>query len=484
MKQDSIYITTTLPYVNGSLHIGHALEFVQADVLARYNRLQGKEVLFNTGTDEHGLKNFRTAKEKGMSTQELVDFYVEENKKFCELFQISFDAFTRTTDEHHKKAAQKFWEKSMKAGDIYKKEYEGYYCVGCEEFKVEKDLVDGKCPQHKKKLEKHAEENYFFKFSKYQDKLLEIYEENTEFVKPKDKLGEIKAFVSRGLKDFSISRSKENLPWGIDVPGDDSQVMYVWFDALVNYVSAIGYGVDDKKFKKWWPVVQFCGPDNLRFQSAMWQAMLLSVGIEPSETILVHGMMLAEDGTKMSKSVGNVVDPKDLLHKYGLEPVRFYLAAGVPTFSDVSFSHSHLEGIYNSHLKNGFGNLLNRVVTLSKRKEIGGDYKKDVEQSFKAKIQKEFLDKYNESFESYQIYSAFQEAFKLSDFGNLYITENEPWGRDKDPKQVQQVLLNLQYLLSVLIGMYECVVPSSMEKAKKALKSLDSIILFQELESK
>nr|MBP9758867.1 methionine--tRNA ligase [Candidatus Dojkabacteria bacterium] len=338
----------------------------------------------------------------------------------------------------------------------------------------------------------YSEENYFFRFSKYQQQLLDLYKSNPEFTRPASKLQEMISFVSSGLEDISISRRKENLPWGVPVPGDDEQVMYVWFDALVNYVTTIGYGTDEKKFKQWWPVVQLCGPDNNRFQSALWQGMLMSAGIEPSRVILVHGMILAEDGTKMSKTKGNVVSPFTLLEKYGYEATRYYLITGIPTYTDSSFSYEQLENKYKSDLQNNFGNLLNRVITLISRKEvkvetnfsdfsINSDINKfNKDKEFSKKLIKS-SEKYIKLMNDFQLYEAYEVVRALAEYGNGYITENEPWAKTKTPNEVSKVLINLNTLLHLIIRMYEPLLPESSQKAKDALLGLENIILFGDI---
>ncbi|NTW27719.1 MAG: methionine--tRNA ligase, partial [Candidatus Moranbacteria bacterium] len=311
-KKDKFYITTTLPYVNAQPHAGFAMEIIEADVLARFNRQLGREVFFNTGTDEHGLKLFRKAEELKMEVQDYVDQQAENFKSLKEVLNISYDNFIRTTDKQHIVAAQEFWKRCEKNGDIYKKSYKTKYCVGCESEKTDSDLVDGKCPDHPSmEIEIIEEENYFFRFSKYQKQLLDLYEKNPEFVLPKNRLKEIKNFVEGGLEDFSISRLRAKMPWGIEVPGDEQQVIYVWFDALINYISTLGWPTDMKNFEAFWPAVQIAGKDNLRFQSAMWQSMLLSAGIEPSKQIFINGFITV-DGKKMSKSTGNVISPAEM----------------------------------------------------------------------------------------------------------------------------------------------------------------------------
>jgi methionyl-tRNA synthetase len=363
-KKESVYITTTLPYVNSDPHLGHALEFVHADIFARYNKFVGNDVFFNIGTDEHGQKIFDKAKEEGKETQDYVDEYSDRFKNFAEKLDIGYTNFVRTTDSAHKKAAQEFWKLCDKNGDIEKKLYKVKYCVGCELEKTDSELVEGKCELHPNKdLEIREEENYFFKFSNYQDKLRDFYKEKSDFVVPEHRLNEIKAFVEGGLQDFSISRVKEKMEWGVPVPGDEDHVMYVWFDALVNYLSTIGW--PDESYKDWWPVdVQFAGKDNLRQQSAMWQAMLMSAGVETSKQIVIHGF-ITSDGQKMSKSLGNGVDPLELVEEYGTDTVRYYLARHINSFEDSDYTDEKFKEAYNANLVNGLGNLVNRILKMS-----------------------------------------------------------------------------------------------------------------------
>ncbi|MEX0918825.1 MAG: methionine--tRNA ligase [Candidatus Paceibacterota bacterium] len=361
----AVYLTTTLPYVNADPHIGFALELVQADTWARFKRRTGHEVFFNTGTDEHGLKIYRRAKEAGRDPKEYVDGLAEHFEALKDLLDLSYDNFIRTTDGYHGRAAQAFWRRSAEAGDIYKRDYEIKYCVGCELEKTESELVGGECPLHPGlPLEIIAEENYFFRFSKYADRLLTLYEAEPDFVRPGHRLTEIKNFVAGGLRDFSISRRKDKMPWGVPVPDDPGQVMYVWFDALVNYVSAIGWPDDDNRFNHWWPVVQFAGKDNLRQQAAMWQAMLMSAGLPPSRQILIHGFLTA-DGRKMSKSLGNVVDPTLLVADYGTDALRYYLLREANPFEDSDFTADGFCDAYNANLANGLGNLVSRILALA-----------------------------------------------------------------------------------------------------------------------
>jgi len=359
------YITTTLPYVNAEPHIGFALETVQADTVARYHRLIGDGVVFNFGTDEHGLKIYRKAGEAGKTPKEYVDEYAAKFEDLRKVLNLSYNKFVRTTDDYHIEAAREFWKRCEKNGDIYKKKYKTKYCVGCELEKTDSELVDGRCSLHpNRELEIIEEENYFFKFSKYQKPLLEFYEKNPNFVVPIGKYNEIKSFVETGLRDFSISRLKKKMPWGIDIPGDPEHVMYVWFDALVNYISTIGWPKKMDEFETWWPVVQIAGKDNLRQQAAIWQAMLMSAGIENSRQVFIHGFITI-NGQKVSKSLGNSVSLFDLVSKYGTDAVRYYLLSKVHPYEDSDYTTEKFEEAYTADLANGIGNLAARVSAMA-----------------------------------------------------------------------------------------------------------------------
>lgn len=359
------YITTTLPYVNADPHIGFALEIVQADMLARVHRLKGEEVIFNTGTDEHGQKIYKKALEAGVDPKVYCDEYAAKFHELKELLNLTYTHFIRTTDEKHVAAAQEFWKRCDANGDIYKKQYQTKYCVGCELEKTESELVEGKCPIHPKmEIELRDEENYFFRWSKYQQPLLDYYAAHPDFVMPEAKFNEIKNFVAAGLNDFSISRLKDKMPWGIAVPGDEAHVMYVWFDALVNYISTLDWPAAGD-FEKFWPGVQVAGIDNLRQQSAMWQGMLLSAGLPMSKQIFIHSFITV-DGQKMSKSLGNVIDPKTLVATYGVDAVRYYLLREMPYGTDGDYSEARMEERY-AELANGLGNLMGRVAAMANK---------------------------------------------------------------------------------------------------------------------
>ncbi|HEY0220854.1 MAG TPA: methionine--tRNA ligase [Candidatus Paceibacterota bacterium] len=371
----NFYITTTLPYVNSDPHIGFAMELVRADVVARSKKLQDFDVFFNTGTDEHGQKLFTGAKEAGRDIKEYVDLYAEKFKSLPKALGVLEGIhFIRTTDENHVKAAQEFWKRCDDNGFIYKKNYQTKYCVGCELEKTDSELVDGRCPLHpNREIEIRDEENYFFKFSEFQDKLLKFYETNPNFVIPDFRYNEIKSFVERGLEDFSISRLKEKMSWGVPVPNDPDHVMYVWFDALVSYISTLGWPENEDNFKKYWEEgtpVQYCGKDNLRQQSAMWQAMLMAAGLPNTKQIVINGFIMADGGTKMSKSLGNTVDPYELVNEYGTDAVRYFLLRELSNFEDSPFTTERFKNAYNAGLANGLGNLVSRIMKMAESYDI------------------------------------------------------------------------------------------------------------------
>src|SRR3989338_2437469 len=422
----TFYITTTLPYVNSDPHVGFAMEIIRADVIVRTKKLQGLEVFFNTGTDEHGSKIYQKALEIGKDPQEYVDEWAQKFKGLIDLLQISPDVhFVRTTDEHHIKAAQEFWKICDKNGFIYKKSYKIRYCVGCELEKTDSELIEGKCPIHPNlEVELIDEENYFFKFSSFQKQLLDLYKSRSNFVVPDFRLNEIRLFVERGLEDFSISRLKSKMPWGIPVPGDTDQVMYVWFDALVNYVSTLGWSEDQIQFEKFWTngtPVQYCGKDNLRMQSAMWQAMLLAAGLPHSHQIVINGFFTGEGGIKMSKSLGNTVNPYDVVEKYGAEALRYFVCAEVSMFEDSPASMELIKSSYNAKLANGLGNLVSRIMKMASE-NLDRLKEEKIEKLEEEEIPKEFFD----HLEKFEINKACD--FIWSEIGEMdkFIQENQP----------------------------------------------------------
>lgn len=461
------YITTTLPYVNADPHIGFALELIQADTIVRYLRSMGNDVFFNTGTDEHGLKIHRKAQESKKDTQSYVDEYAEKFKDLKGALGLVDDInFIRTTAPFHKEAAQEFWKRCEANGDIYKKAYKIKYCVGCELEKTDSELVDGKCPVHPNlEVEIIDEENYFFRFSKYQKFLLDLYKNRPDFVLPDFRFNEIKSFVKSGLEDFSISRLKNKMPWGVQIPGDDDHVMYVWFDALVNYISAIGWPKDMKKFKDYWPVIQLAGKDNLRQQSAMWQAMLMSAGIAPSKQILIHGF-IQSDGQKMSKSLGNVVNPFDLVKKFGTDALRYYLLAEIPTFDDGDFSINRFKEVYNADLANGLGNLVARVAKLCETTNFTetGSINKKAEHVLADETYTKALSEYKFNDALFYIW---QKITKVDQF----INAEKPWELLKtDPDRAKSVLAHCVDQIQEIAILLKPFLPQTSEKITEQFK--------------
>lgn len=366
------YITTTLPYVNSKPHVGFAMEIVRADAVARYHMLMGRDVFFNTGTDEHGQKLLDDAVIAGQDVQTYVDHYAELFRQLCPRLDITDQVhFIRTTDTHHQSGAQELWRRVRDNGFIYKSHYQAKYCIGCELEKNDSELVDGQCPIHPtKQIQLVDEENYFFKFSAFQEPLLELYSQRTDFVIPDFRFNEIKSFVARGLQDFSISRLRSKMSWGVPVPDDDNHVMYVWFDALANYITTLGWPEDEAAFNKYWRgglPVQYCGQDNLRQQSAMWQAMLMAAGLPTSHQIHINGFIMGADGQKMSKSIGNVVDPLPLIDHYGAQSLRYFLLHYIHPYDGSPVGYEAFHDRYNADLVNGIGNLTSRLLNMAEQ---------------------------------------------------------------------------------------------------------------------
>ncbi|KKP58991.1 MAG: Methionyl-tRNA synthetase [Candidatus Moranbacteria bacterium GW2011_GWF2_34_56] len=476
MKKE-FYITTTLPYVNADPHAGFASEIILADVRARFEKLQGKEVIFNTGTDEHGLKIWQKAQEEGVDTQAYVDKYAAKFDELKEMLELNYTNFIRTTDENHKKAAQELWKRVDANGYIYKKQYKVKYCVGCELEKTDSELVDGYCPLHPgKELEIIEEENYFFKFSALQDKLLELYKSNPNFVVPNKRFNEIKSFVERGLEDFSISRLKSKMPWGVPVPGDDDQVMYVWFDALTNYISTLGWPDNQENFEKFWGTkespnaIQIAGKDNLRQQSAMWQAMLLAADLPTSKQVFINGF-ISVDGQKMSKSIGNVISPKEMVEKYGIDGTRYLLLTKGTFGEDNDISWEKLTTKYNADLANGLGNLTSRVVKLSENLDLEIEKKENIFDEANIKL-----------VESFDLDKVLENIWNIVREDNKYIEDTKPWelakNNEAEFKNVMQKLLNDLTLIAQMLIPF---LPETAKKIQKALETKERVILFERI---
>jgi len=472
------YITTAIAYANSAPHMGHAMEFILTDAIARYKRMMSYDTFFLTGTDEHGVKIYNTALKNDLKPQELVDQNADVFKNLKGLLGLSNDDFIQTTDkERHWPAAQKLWNVLVDKGDIYEKEYEGLYCEGCETFMKEKDLVDGKCAIHKKEPSIVKETNYFFRLSKYSEKIVELIESGEVQIVPDFRKNEFLNIAKEGLHDVSFSRSREALPWGIDVPNDSDQVMYVWCDALTNYISAIGYAKDTDQFKKYWPAdMHVIGKDIVRFHAGIWLGMLLSADLPLPKSILIHGFV-TYNGEKMSKSLGNVVDPIAIVDEYGLDSLRHYLLREIPLGKDGDFTDELFIERYNAHLANNLGNLVNRIHTLISRNEIS-DFSFDVDfESYKEEVDRVWK-KYISDMNDYNIHEAMLTVWELVDFANKTMEETKPWALMKEDKEkgiaVLSNLLEVLRHISILVSPF---IPTSSQKIRNIIGLSESIDL-------
>lgn len=458
---EKLYITTAIDYVNSYPHLGHLYEKVCADVIARWNRLKGRDVFLLTGTDENAAKNERAAREAGLDVNEFIDRNAKRFQELCKAFNISNDDFIRTTEERHRKVSQLIFSKLFENSDIYKSSYKGFYCYGCEEFKTEKDLVDGKCPEHDTEPELIEEESYFFRLSRYEKPILELVEKN-QFIIPEKRRQEILTRIkTEGLKDLAVSRSRVN--WGVDVPFDAKHKIYVWVDALVNYVSALGYP-DGEKYRRYWPAdVHLIGKGINWFHSVIWPAILLSCSIPLPKHILVHGYVTI-GGEKLSKSRGTVVDPFKLLEKYQVDAVRYFLVRDIPFFEDGSFTEKALAERVNGELVGNIGNFIHRTLTLiwslfnGEAPEPKG-YEKDEECSKIVKEIREVPKTMEEKLEKNEIDKALREVVDFSTQCNRFLQVREPW-KTKDADTLF-ICINAVRTLAILLRPY---LPSSSEK--------------------
>jgi methionyl-tRNA synthetase len=470
-SRKKFYITTSIAYTNAEPHLGFALESIQADVLARYHRVIGDDVFFLTGTDEHGVKIVKSAAQNNKTPKQFTD---EISKKFIELKKIlnlSNDDFIRTTDKKkHWQGVEKVWLNLKKNKDIYKKQYKGLYCFGCEAFITEKDLIDGKCPVHLKEPEKIEEENYFFQLSKYSKKIEKAIETDKVKIIPIARKKEILNFVKSGLNDISFSRTRKNLEWGIPVPGDRTQIIYVWGDALVNYISALGYQNNSKKFQKYWPADVHCiGKDILKFHCAIWLGMLFSLKLKLPKKVFVHGF-ITSGKQKMSKSLGNVVNPKILVEKYGTDAVRYFLLREIPPTSDGDYTQERFEDRYNADLAKGLGNFSARTLALAEKLNPKSKYQmpKQIQSPKVNKEIKKTWEDYRKVMDEIRFNAALEEIWRLIGFCDRYIEKEKPWEQGKNQLPVIQ---DLMIALSNVAEMLAPFLPDTSEKILKQIKS-------------
>jgi len=470
------FITTAIDYVNAAPHVGHAVEKVLTDVVARYHRLSGNETYFLTGSDENSLKNVQAAEKAGRETAEFVAENAGTFKALAGSLNLSFDQFIRTTEERHFAGAQKMWA-AFKSEDLYKKKYRGLYCVGCEEFKNEKDLIDGKCPDHQKEPEVVEEENWFFKLSNYSDKLLQLVEDDALQIYPDYRKNEVLSFIKMGLEDFSISRSVARARnWGVPVPGDESQIMYVWVDALSNYITALDYSTDGELYGKYWQGngerVHVIGKGILRFHAIYWPAMLLSADLPLPTTIYAHEY-LTINGQKMSKSLGNVIYPDELVTKFGVDGTRYLLLTALPYSKDGDLSWEKMTEKYNADLANGLGNLVSRIIKLSEKLSEENRVVDIVEIDVLSALEP-FFTKFDLSSALVHIWTGVQTL-------NEYLGKEEPWKLEGESEKFVEVMKYARHQLALLGAEVEPFLPGTAEKIKTALRTGVVEPLFQRI---
>ena len=485
-EHKTFYITTPIYYPSDKLHIGHSYTTVACDALARFKRMQGYDVMFLTGTDEHGQKIQDKAADAGVTPKEYVDKIVATVKDLWKLLDVSYDRFIRTTDDYHMESCQKIFTKLYEQGDIYKGEYIGHYCKPCESFWTDSQLVDGKCPDCGREVYDAHEEAYFFKTSKYADRLLKLYEENPQFIQPESRKNEMIAFIKQGLQDTCVSRT--SVKWGIPVPFDPKHTMYVWVDALSNYISALGYGNETyHDYDKFWPAdLHMVGKEILRFHTILWPAMLMALDLPLPKRVFGHGWLLMNGG-KMSKSVGNVVDPVILCDRYGVDAIRYFLLREIPFGNDGMFTNEALINRINSDLANDLGNLLSRTVAMCE-KYFGGtvaptgaatEFDEDLKavvSAMPAQVAKDM--------DELLIPQALQEIFKAIQRANKYIDETAPWALAKDEskkEQLQQVLYNLCESLRMAAILLNAYLPNTAPKMAAQLGLAEGELSFEDL---
>ncbi|MFO7979699.1 MAG: methionine--tRNA ligase [Candidatus Aminicenantes bacterium] len=470
--KQTFYITTPIYYVNDVPHIGHAYTTIIADAVSRYKKLAGEKVFFLTGTDEHGQKIEKSAQEKGIQPIELADQVVKRFKSLWKELNISYDYFIRTTEKRHEKGVQELFQKLKEKGEIYKGEYKGYYCVSCENFLSEDVPLEKEghkiCPDCGKEAGKVSEKCYFFRLSAYQDRLLELYEKNPHFVRPQSRMNEIRSFVEKGLKDLSITRS--TVKWGISVPDDPEQSIYVWFDALNNYLTGIGYGWDSDLYQTFWPPdIHLIGKDILRFHAVYWPAFLMAGDFPLPKTVYGHGWWL-KDKTKMSKSRGNVLDPQIILQSFGTDPLRYFLLREIPIGLDGNFSHEGFIHRCNSDLANDLGNLVQRTLTMIRKYFDGNMPSPGEEQSDDISLRKRFdalKSRVVEFYDNYSLNKALEEIWTYINSVNKYLADNEPWILAKDETQKERLARILYQTACALRGISYFLYPVMPESAQK-----------------
>ncbi|MBD3282478.1 MAG: methionine--tRNA ligase [Candidatus Portnoybacteria bacterium] len=468
-----LLITTPIYYVNDKPHLGHAYTTLMADILTRFYKKQNRDVFFLTGTDEHGTKVFEAAKKQNKEPQEFCD---QNSKLFKDLWKnlnIEYTYFIRTTDKRHEKGVEKFLTKLKENNAVYEKEYKGLYCTGCEKFLTKKELINGLCPDHKKEPKEISEKNYFFKLTNYLDQIKKIIETDALKIQPQRAKKETLGLLRQGLEDFSISRQK--VKWGIPLPFDKKQTIYVWTEALLNYITAIGYGDDPDQFKKWWTEsekIHLLAKDILKFHDIYWPAMLLAAEEVIPNKEFVHGFFTVNN-EKMSKTLGNVIDPNNIVKEFGVDSARYLLLSQFPSDQDGDIKEEQFKEKYNTDLANGLGNLVSRVINLADKNNIKKEKpEKEIEEKTK-----EAKEKYANLMENFKLYESIEETWKLIKFCDSYTDKTKPWEIKEKEKQTK-ILSNLLYLISEIAELIQPFMPQTAEEIKKQLKENKAKPLF------